>query len=111
MVAHRVTSQLLFGIKSAAGFSSNADELQMAYEVFSTMVIAPIQKELLDAFKLMLEYNGVDAAGILFDPLVPYSIKQDMVESVGEAEAQDIIEAPQVQDADQEQSVNTIPNE
>lgn len=103
MVSHRVTSQLLFGIKSPSGFSSNADELQVAYEVFSTMVIAPIQQELLEAFKQILEYNGADAEGMLFDPLVPYSVKQEIVESVGEDKAQDIIEAPQVQDSENEQ--------
>jgi hypothetical protein len=108
MVAHRITSQLLFGIKSATGFSSNADELKIAYDVLSTMVISPVQKELLDTFKALLEYNGVDATGILFDPLVPFEVKKDLVDSVGTEEAEDITQQPQVDTEDQESQPNEI---
>ncbi len=41
MLAHRITSQLLLGIKTATGFSSNADELKVSYEIFYSMVINP----------------------------------------------------------------------
>ena len=51
MLAHNVTSPLLFGIASSNGFSSNSDELKDSFALFSNMVIAPMQELLLDAFR------------------------------------------------------------
>lgn len=96
MMSHRITSQLLFGIKSATGFSSNADELKVSYDILSTMVISPTQKELLEAFESILQYNGLVTEGIMFDPLVPFTIQQDMIDSVGQAKADDIVEEGQI---------------
>ena len=59
MLGHNVTSPLLFGIASANGFSSNADELQNSFILFDNMVIRPMQELLLDAIDTILGYNGV----------------------------------------------------
>lgn len=97
LVAHRITSGLLFAIKGdATGFSSNSQEMLTAYEILNVMQIAPIQKSLLNAFKSILEYNGAVADGIYFEPLVIPSIQAQIVESVGQAEADDMATDNQV---------------
>ena len=94
MLAHRITSQMLFGIKTASGFSSNADELKMGYEIFYSMVINPIQGELIKAFQGLLEYNGVAGEELYFSPLIPFGILGDLMSNVGAQDAQAIIENP-----------------
>lgn len=70
MLGHNVTSPLLFGIASANGFSSNADELKNSSILFDNMVIRPIQEELLDAFDTILAYNGISLK-LFFKTLQP----------------------------------------
>jgi hypothetical protein len=59
MLAHNVTSPLLFGLGSANGFSSNADELKNASILFDNMVIKPIQDQVIEAFDKILAFNGI----------------------------------------------------
>jgi hypothetical protein len=59
MLAHNVTSPLLFGLGSANGFSSNADELKNASILFDNMVIKPIQDQIIEAFDKILAFNGI----------------------------------------------------
>jgi len=94
MLAHRITSQLLFGIKTASGFSSNADELKISYEIFTSMVINPMQEEVLKQIAAILEHNNVDPSGLYFAPLIPFGFLSEMVEQVGGTMAQKIIENP-----------------
>ena len=70
MLGHNVTSPLLFGVASANGFSSNADELKNSSILFDNMVIRPFQEELLDAFDSILAFNGV-ALKLFFKTLQP----------------------------------------
>ena len=58
LTAHRITSPLLLGIKDAAGFSNNADEIQVAYNHFQGTVIEPKQKALLKSFGWPLKFAG-----------------------------------------------------
>jgi hypothetical protein len=59
LLGHGVTSGLLFGITTATGFSSNAEELKTASTLFDNMVIRPLQETILDALDTILGYNGV----------------------------------------------------
>ena len=59
MLAHNVTSPLLFGLGSANGFSSNADEIKNASILFDNMVIKPIQDQIIDSFDKILHFNGI----------------------------------------------------
>lgn len=59
MLAHNVTSPLLFGLGSANGFSSNADEIKNASILFDNMVIKPIQDEIIETFDKVLHFNGI----------------------------------------------------
>jgi len=70
LLGHRVTSGLLFGIQSANGFSSNADELKNASILFDNMVIRPFQETLIDAFDEILAFNKV-SLNLYFKTLQP----------------------------------------
>lgn len=58
MVAHRVVSPLLLGIKDGTGFGNNADELKSASILFDNVVIRPFQRLVIDAVTKVLNYNG-----------------------------------------------------
>lgn len=105
MLAHRITSQMLFGIKTATGFSSNADELKVGYEIFYAMVINPIQIELMKVFQGILEYNGVQGEELYFSPLIPFGILGDLASNVGAQDAINIIENPNADMADTQEAV------
>jgi len=58
MVAHRIVSPLLLGIKDNTGFGSNADELKSASILFDNVVIRPFQRLIIDAVTKVLNFNG-----------------------------------------------------
>ena len=70
LLGHGVTSGLLFGIPSANGFSSNADELKNAFVLFDNMIIRPFQENLCDMFDEILAFNGV-SLNLYFKTLQP----------------------------------------
>ena len=60
MTAHRITSAKLLGISEASGFSSNADEIKVAYQHFLSTTIAPKQEKLTKTFGYMLQFAGLN---------------------------------------------------
>lgn len=58
LTAHRITSPLLLGIKDSAGFSSNADEIKVAYAHFVGTVIRPDRKKILDSLNKIFTVFG-----------------------------------------------------
>ncbi len=70
MVAHRVTSPILFGIKDMTGFGNNADEIVTASTLMDNTVIRPFQQMLLNAFDDILAYNDV-VLNLYFKTLQP----------------------------------------
>jgi len=71
LLAHRITSPLLFGVKNSGnGFSSNAEELKTASILFDNIVIRPFQNLLIDAFNKVLLKNEV-MVDIYFKTLQP----------------------------------------
>jgi len=58
LTAHRITSPLLLGIKDSAGFSSNAEEIRVAYAHFEGTVVEPKRKKILSGFGYMLRLAG-----------------------------------------------------
>jgi hypothetical protein len=77
MLAHNVTSPLLFGLGSSNGFSSNADELRNAQVLFENMVVKPIQDQIIEAFETVLHYNGI-ALKLYFETLNPLDSAGDL---------------------------------
>ena len=57
--SHNVTTPLLFGVTSASGFSSNADEMKTGALLFENMVIKPKQQIIVEMIKKILSFNGV----------------------------------------------------
>ncbi len=70
MVAHRVTSPILFGIKDMTGFGNNADEIVTASTLMDNTVIRPFQQLLLNAFDEILAYNDI-VLNLYFKTLQP----------------------------------------
>ena len=70
MVAHRVVSPMLLGIKDSTGLGNNADELKTASILMDNTVIRPFQTLLIDAFDSILAYNNI-ALKLYFKTLQP----------------------------------------
>ena len=62
LTAHRITSPLLLGIKDSAGFSSNAEEIKVAYAHFEGTVVEPKRKKIMSNFGYMLKLAGYNVA-------------------------------------------------
>lgn len=59
MIGHRVTSPLLFGIRSEGGLGSNANELREAYAIFMSQVISPKQALIEEGMSEVLGVSGI----------------------------------------------------
>ena len=59
MVAHRIVSPMLLGIKDSTGLGNNADELKTASTLMDNTVIRPFQHLLIDAFDSILAFNNI----------------------------------------------------
>jgi len=70
MVAHRIVSPLLLGIKDNTGFGSNADELKSASILFDNVVVRPFQRLIIDAVTKVLNFNGFNL-NLYFKTLQP----------------------------------------
>ena len=79
MVAHRVTSPMLMGIKDNTGLGNNADELKTASFLFHNTVVRPIQELILDAIDDIMAVNGA-SLNIYFKTLQPLELQADMAE-------------------------------
>jgi hypothetical protein len=70
MVAHRIISPMLLGIKDNTGLGNNADELKTASILFDNTVIKPFQELLLTAFDKVLSFNNA-SLNLYFKTLQP----------------------------------------
>ena len=81
LVAHRIVSPLLFGIRTAAnGFSSQAEEMKTAYSIFQTMTIQPFQGLILNSVNKALLEGGWGKRDLYFDQLTPLVILSETAE-------------------------------
>jgi len=58
MVAHRLVSPMLLGIKDNTGLGNNADELKTASTLFDNTVIRPYQQLILEGLGMITRFNG-----------------------------------------------------
>ena len=70
LVAHRVVSPMLLGIKDNTGLGNNADEIKTASLLMDNTVIRPFQELLIDCFDRILAYNDI-ALNLYFITLQP----------------------------------------
>jgi len=75
MVAHRVVSPMLLGIKDSSGLGNNADELKTASLLMDNTVIRPFQTLLIKAFDDILAYNDI-SLNLYFKTLQPLEFKE-----------------------------------
>jgi hypothetical protein len=81
LVGHKITSPLLFGIRTANnGFSSNADEMKVAYSILQTMTIAPFQSLIINNLTTALSEGGIDDLELYFEQLTPLVILSQTAE-------------------------------
>jgi len=97
LVAHRIVSPLLFGIRTANnGFSSQSEEMKTAYSIFQTMTIQPFQSLVLDTLYYALLEGGYGERDLYIEQLTPLVILADTADdtdqTVEEAE-QDVNDA------------------
>jgi hypothetical protein len=83
MVAHRVTSPMLMGIKDNTGLGNNADELKTASLLFHNTVVRPIQELILDAIDDIMAVNGA-SLNVFFKTLQPLELQGDITEETKE---------------------------
>ena len=70
MVAHRIVSPMLLGIKDQTGLGNNAEELKTASILLDNTVVRPFQELMLDAFDKILAVNGI-TLNLYFKTLQP----------------------------------------
>ena len=78
MVAHRVTSPMLLGIKDQSGLGNNAEELQTASTLFDNTIIRPFQELILDACDKILAFNDI-SLNLYFKTLQPLEFQENVV--------------------------------
>ena len=75
MVAHRVVSPMLLGVKDSSGLGNNAEELKTASLLMDNTVIRPFQTLLINAFDDILAYNDI-SLNLYFKTLQPLEFKK-----------------------------------
>lgn len=105
LTAHGVTSPLLFGLPSAGGFGSNADELDTASKLLQDYQIAPKQDVFIDELANIIELNGLET-DLSFIPLRDSYKSTESEENKPKDESVDKEEQQEVEDAEVEMSAD-----
>jgi len=86
LVAHRVTSPLLFGIRTDNnGFSSQSEEMKTAFSIMQTMTISPFQNLILNSLDMALTEGGYEATELYFEQLTPLVILAETADETGKS--------------------------
>lgn len=95
LVAHRIVSPLLFGIRTANnGFSSQSEEMKTAYSIMQTMTIFPFQNLVINSIYNAFKVGGIDISDLYFEQLTPLVILSDTADDTDQTiqEVQDEID-------------------
>jgi len=85
LVAHRITSPLLFGIRTENnGFSSQSEEMKTAYSILQTMRITPFQNIITNILTDALEAGGYENTELYFEQLTPLVILSETADETGQ---------------------------
>jgi hypothetical protein len=89
LVGHRVTSPVLFGIRTVAnGFSSQSEEMKTAYSILQTMTVNPFQNLVINFLTTALSEGGYPDTELYFDQLTPLAILSETAEETGQTISQ-----------------------
>ena len=81
LVAHRITSPLLFGIRTANnGFSSQSEEMMTAFSIMQSMTISPFQNLILNTLDMALREGGYSETELYFEQSTPLVILSQQAE-------------------------------
>jgi hypothetical protein len=112
LVAHRVTSPLLFGVRTANnGFSSQSEEMMTAFSILQTMTVSPFQNLILNSLDFALTEGGYDNLELYFEQLTPLAIlsqqaeEQDKTVTEVEDETNKALENPATTEDSGEQTI------
>lgn len=112
LVAHRVTSPLLFGIRTDNnGFSSQSEEMMTAYSILQTMTINGFQNLLLQTLDTALTIGGWEDSQLFVDQLTPLSILSQTAEETGQSvdevqkDVNETMDNPDVTDSNNENKI------
>ncbi len=115
LVAHRVTSPLLFGIRTANnGFSSQSEEMKTAFSILQTMTIMPFQNLIVNALDYAFQIGGYDSRELYFEQLTPLVILSTTAEETGksvqqvEDEVNDSMQTPEEGQTDAETNPDSV---
>lgn len=75
MIAHRITTPLIFGIRTQTGFGSNKDEMAIGLEIFNNQVIEPAQRLIIKGFTEILSFE-IPNVQMTVIPNTPLSFQQ-----------------------------------
>ena len=90
MIAHRVTSPIIFGVMKEGGLGNNANEMEVAFDEIMTMTIQPKQEIILDALKEIFTAEGY-SIDLDFIPLRKKAQTQTQLSTHEHEETDDII--------------------
>jgi hypothetical protein len=118
LVAHRITSPLLFGIRTANnGFSSQSEEMKTAFSIMQSMTISPFQNLILNTLDMALREGGYTETELYFEQATPLVIlsqqaeEQDKSVEQVEDETNEAMENPATTEEGQDQTVEEpLPN-
>jgi hypothetical protein len=118
LVAHRVTSPLLFGIRTQNnGFSSQSEEMKTAFSIMQTMTVSPFQNLILNALDMVLSEGGWEDTQLYFEQLTPLVILSQTAEETGksvsqvEDETNKSMENPATTEDSTDETINDAPVE
>jgi hypothetical protein len=111
MVAHRVVSPMLLGVKDSSGLGNNADELKTASILMDNTVIRPFQTLLIKAFDNVLSYNDI-SLNLYFKTLQPleFTDLNNVMDAETREEETGVKMSAQV-DFDDEEMLNSLDGE
>jgi len=112
MVAHRVVSPMLLGVKDSSGLGNNADELKTASLLMDNTVIRPFQTLLINAFDDILAYNDI-SLNLYFKTLQPLEFKEldNVVDGETREEETGVKLAKENEDFNDEEMLNALDGE
>ena len=115
LVAHRITSPLLFGIRTSNnGFSSQSEEMKTAFSILQTMTIMPFQNLIVNALDYAFQIGGYDSRELYFEQLTPLVILSTTAEETGktigqvEDEVNDSMQTPEEGQTDAETNPDSV---
>jgi hypothetical protein len=118
LVAHRVTSPLLFGIRTNGnGFSSQSEEMKTAFSIMQTMTISPFQNLILNSLDYALSKGGYENTELYFEQLTPLVIlsaqaeEQDKSVAQVEDETNDAMENPSTAEGETPEDIPDVETE